>query len=161
MAKKPHSSVSNKQKANLQSNILSPSLHEVVDTTDPGDDVQQRYRYQHAYGVILLVASMRKELPYVAIWCEHHEDLLGELEDGYYDAYQVKTQLPENGRWDLTKEPLKDSIKRFVTLNQKFPDKIREFHFVSNVDHEKSMLQKKLGVALSNFGISPERRIMD
>jgi hypothetical protein len=87
MARQNHQSASSRNKAKPQSPILSLSPGEVRNTTDPGDDMQRRIRYQHAYGVILLVASIRKELPYVAIWCEHHEDLLGELADGRYDAY--------------------------------------------------------------------------
>lgn len=118
---------------------------DILDATDPGDDTQERFRYQHAYGVILLAGAAREDLPYTAIWCEHHEDLLGERTDGLWDGYQVKTQRPENGAWDLQKEALKHSIKRFVTLDQRFPGRIHELTFVSNCEFQNSDAKDKIG----------------
>lgn len=46
------------------------------DKKDPGDQTGRNFRYQHAYGVILLAASASGLRPYAAIWCEHHEDFL-------------------------------------------------------------------------------------
>ena len=60
------------------------------DKGDPGDETQRNFAYQHAYGVILLAAMSRGDKPYSALWCEHHDDLLGDYGDGYFDAYQVK-----------------------------------------------------------------------
>jgi len=118
---------------------------DIYDTTDPGDDTQERFRYQHAYGVILLAGAAREVLPYTAIWCEHHEDLLGERTDGLWDGYQVKTQRPENGEWDLQKDALKHSIKRFVTLDQRFPGRIHELKFVTNCEFQDSDAKDKIG----------------
>lgn len=118
------------------------SPDEIADTVDSGDDTQRRYSYQHAYGVIILIASLRKAFPYIAIVCEHHEDFLGELPDGSYDAYQIKTAT--NEKWDLTKEPLMHSIRRFVNLNQQCPEKFNKFYFVSNVKYEDSAAIKKI-----------------
>lgn len=124
-------------------NDTSPA--EVLHTADPGDEIQRRFRYQHTYGVILLTAAVRGELPYVALWCEHHEDLLGERTDGLWDGFQIKTQRPENGEWHLQKDALKDSIKRFVVLEERFPGKIHELAFVTNCDFLKSNARETIG----------------
>jgi hypothetical protein len=75
---------------------------EVRNTTDPGDATGRNFRYQHAYGVMLLTAARRGLRPYSAIWCEHHEDFLAERHDGTFDGYQIKISRPERGAWRLT-----------------------------------------------------------
>ena len=89
---------------------------------DPGDATTRNFRYQHAYGVILLAAAHTGHKPYVAIWCEHHEDFLAECVDGRYDGYQIKTCRPENGAWRMSSEALVHSIGRFVDLVKQFED---------------------------------------
>jgi hypothetical protein len=83
----------------------------------------------------LLLASARNDKPYHAIWCEHHDDYLGELDGDIFDAYQVKTRRPETGYWALTDEPFKHSIRRFCELQRKFDRRMRDFYIVSNVDY--------------------------
>ena len=109
-------------------------IADTLDTSDPGDETQRNFRYQHAYGVILLVAGARGREPYVALWCEHHEDLLCERSDGRFDGYQIKTRRPEIGDWTTNDEPFRRSIKRFVALLRRFPDDIDKLHFVSNAE---------------------------
>jgi hypothetical protein len=111
---------------------------DVADTVDPGDEMQRNVRYQHAYGVILLVGALRDAFPYVSIWCEQHEDYLAERHDGLYDALQIKTATPENGGWVWSADGLRASIKRFVRLDKKFPGRIKTFIFVSNVTCHES-----------------------
>lgn len=127
---------SNGKKRTSESITFSISPDEVLDTVDTGDETQLRFRYQHAYGVILLLAALSGKKPYTVLWCEHHEDLLGQRSDGFFDAYQIKTR--RDGLWNLSDAPLKDSIKRFVEVDQRFPGKIKEFFFVSNVRYENS-----------------------
>src|SRR5262245_32916064 len=95
---------------------LSPSPVENRDTHDPGDATQRNYRYQHAYGVMLLVAAKLEIRPYVALWCEQHEDYLAERSDKKFDGYQIKTSRPENGAWRLNDRELARSIGRFADL---------------------------------------------
>ncbi len=109
-----------------------------IESNDPGDETQRNFRYQNAYGVILLVAAGRGSKPYAAIWCEHHEDLVAECNDGTLDAYQIKTRRPEEDLWDLRDEPLWKSIKGFVNLYRSFQERIRNYYFVSNVNFPKS-----------------------
>ena len=103
------------------------------DTT--GSDTERNYRYQHAYGVILLIGSAMNQLPYIAIYAEHHEDFICERLDGKVDGYQIKTRDPKDGEWTLSHEPIKKSIKRFVDLNKAFSDGICSLNFVSNSDY--------------------------
>jgi hypothetical protein len=123
--------------------VASPA--EERDHGDPGDETQRNFRYQHAYGVILLVAAARAELPYVSLWCEHHEDFLAERQDGSYDAYQIKTATPEGGSWVWSNEALRHSIERFVRLHCKFPGRISTFCFTSNVDVLDSRAERNIG----------------
>lgn len=105
---------------------------ETLDTGDPGDETQRNFRYQNAIGAIHLIAGASGAKPYVAIWCEHHEDLLCEKLDNKYDAIQVKTSKPENGYWYLNDDEVKKSIKRFVKHEQNFSNKIDSYIFYSN-----------------------------
>jgi hypothetical protein len=113
--------------------MSSPNPATVLDRQDPGDDTQLRFRYQHGYGVILLCGALSGKLPYTAIWCEHHEDLLGEKPNGKFDSFQIKTATPESGPWKMSTEKLQLSIGRFVELDGRFPNKFDTHSFVSNV----------------------------
>lgn len=105
---------------------------DIRDTTDPGDVVLKKFRYQHAYGVILAIGMASKRLPYISIWCEQHEDILAEMSPNKFDAYQIKTKKAESGEWETTDEAFYNSVNRFIELNSKFPDQIKKFVFVSN-----------------------------
>lgn len=115
---------------------------------DPGDETQRNFRYQHAYGVILLSAAFRGEKPYSAVWCEYHEDLLCERYDGLFDGFQIKTRRSEIGDWSMTDEALRKSIKRFVSLIQKFDQYINHLVFVSNTEFQDNDLGIKDQVRL-------------
>ncbi len=141
MAKQGRSSSSKKRTPESISFGISPD--EVLDTVDTGDETQLRFRYQYAYGVILLLAALSGKKPYTVLWCEHHEDLLCQRHDGFFDAYQIKTR--RDGLWNLSDVALKDSIKRFVEVDQRFPGEIKEFFFVSNATYENSNAKNKAG----------------
>lgn len=125
----------------IQSDSLSPI--EALDRSDPGDDTQRAFRYQHAYGVILLLAGFTGEKPYSAVWCEHHEDIFCERSDQRFDGFQIKTRKPENGHWTLSDESLKKSIKRFTKLFNEYENHINDLSFVSNTDFLKVGLDVK------------------
>ena len=111
-----------------------PTPVDVFDDSDPGDATQRNFRYQHAFGVILLVAGKMGSRPYVAIWCEQHEDLLAERSDGTFDGYQIKTSRPENGPWKLNDLEMIKAIGRFAELVQEFGEAINQLFFVSNTE---------------------------
>ncbi len=99
-----------------------------------GQDTERNYRYQHAYGVILLLGAVSNRLPYLSIYAEHHEDFICERSDSLVDGFQIKTRKPEEGSWDLADDALKMSIKHFVELNNTFHEAVGSLNFVSNVD---------------------------
>lgn len=120
------------EQTSASSEIIDPRM--VFDASDPGDETQQNFRYQHLYGVILVVASVGGLRPYVSIWCEHFEDYLCERHDGLFDGYQVKTQKPERGAWRTNDDAFVKSIGRFVDLCGKLAAKAGTFYFVSNTE---------------------------
>jgi Cap4 dsDNA endonuclease len=107
---------------------------DVFDATDPGDTTQRNFRYQHTYCVMLLVSGKLGLRPYVAIWCEQHEDCLAERNDAKFDAYQIKTSRPENGAWRLNDLELIKTIGRFAGLVAEFGEAIANLFFVSNTE---------------------------
>jgi hypothetical protein len=117
----------------------------VLDRDDPGDDTQLRFRYQHGYGVILLCAAATGQLPYIAIWCENHEDLLGEKLGRRFDSFQIKTAKPETGAWRTTDEGFGKSIRRFVELDLEFPGRFDSHNFVSNAECYDTEQAKEVG----------------
>lgn len=116
---------------------------EVPSENTAGEDTERNYRYQHAYGAILLIGAACKKLPYISIYAEHHEDILGERDDSLFDGYQIKTRKPEDGVWDLADTAVKKSIKNFVNLYKKFPSAIGELKFVSNVGYSSPAVDIK------------------
>jgi hypothetical protein len=114
----------------------APTPIDAYDPSDPGDTTQRNFRYQHAFGVILLVSGKLRLSTYVAIWCEQHEDYLAERADRTFDGYQIKTSRPENGAWKLNNLGLIKTIGRFVDLVEEFGDAINKLFFVSNTECE-------------------------
>lgn len=109
----------------------SSPLFDQIHVADPGDSTLNKFRYQHAYGVILALGSIRgKSVNFGSIYCEHHEDLLAVDPDNKLHAYQVKTL--ESGEWHNNDEAFYKSIRRFVELHRRFGDQVVRFHFVSN-----------------------------
>ena len=120
------------------------SLTDSRDRSDPGDETIRKFRYQHAYGVILAILMMNKARQYRAIWCEHHEDFLVERDDDLFEAFQVKTRKPETGAWKISDEAFVKSMRRFLTIDSENPDNIRHFYFVSNAEHSNSAETKSV-----------------
>jgi hypothetical protein len=129
------------RKRSRESTANSPAITPAID--DPGDATERNYRYQHTYGVILLIAARRDLKPYVAVFCEHHEDLLGERSDGRFDGYQLKTSRPELGAWTMSDPELVKSIGRFVDLVVTFGDQIADLFFVSNTAFDEVTSESK------------------
>jgi len=85
---------------------------------------------------MLMAAAACGRRPYIAIWCEHHEDFLAERNDQRFDGYQIKTSRPESGVWTLKDGEFTKSIGRFVELVTTFGDRIENLYFVSNKDFD-------------------------
>lgn len=127
----------------MSEKILSPD--KTIDKSDPGDELQRNIRYQNACAVIILIETYVGKHSYVAIWCEQHDDVLGERLDGLFDFYQIKTRKPENGYWQNNHDEVKNSLKKFVSHNKKFPEKVGKFYFVSNAEFLDSTAKDKIG----------------
>ncbi len=112
---------------------LPPTLR-TRNVADAGDTTARNYRYQYAYGVVILVAGRTGTRPYVALWCEHYEDFLAERTDGRFDGYQIKTSRPELGAWTLKDPELIKSIGRFVDLSKDLGPQLGDLFFVTNTE---------------------------
>ena len=73
----------------------------------------------------------------MAVWCEHHEDILAERSDGTFDAYQVKTSRPERGAWTMLDPAMTKSVGRFVDLVSTYGSEINAVIFVSNTEWDR------------------------
>jgi hypothetical protein len=105
---------------------------ETLDLIDPGDDVQLRFRYQHAYAAIQCLRLLDSDSEFVAVYCENHEDVLIRRKDGRYVGVQVKTRRFDKEPFKATDPAIVKSISRFASLEQKFPDQFETYHFVTN-----------------------------
>lgn len=63
---------------------------EVIDRTDPGDDMQRRLRYQATRAVMLSLSLLDDDAETEEIFCEHHEDLLIKKKGNRFIGEQVK-----------------------------------------------------------------------
>ncbi|WP_371068842.1 dsDNA nuclease domain-containing protein [Sediminibacillus sp. JSM 1682029] len=105
---------------------------EVLSSTDPGDEVQRRFRYQHTYTALIAIQMTSGKIAYKELLCEHHEDILGVRNDGKFEGIQIKTKQISDGPIELDEESVKKSLLRFINLNNDFPGSFKKFIFVSN-----------------------------
>ena len=101
--------------------------------SDRGDETQALFQYQWCAGVVLLAGAIAGENEYVAMWCEHHDDLLGELPDGRFHAVQVKTNAGSNMRWRCSDGGFADAIKKFAEHEAAYSDKFERYTLFSNI----------------------------
>lgn len=106
------------------------ALQDTEPTSDRGDETQRAFRYQNAYGVILLAAGLRGTTKMTALWCEHHEDILVERPDSMYEAYQVKTK--SSGDLRIADDDFRKTVRRFAELEAKHGPYIYRYVLVSN-----------------------------
>lgn len=114
----------------LKNRSISPNL--ILSKTDPGDEVQKRFRYQHTYTALVAIQMFAGKIPYKEILCEQHEDILGVCLDGKFEGIQIKTKQLSGGELELGNEAITKSLIRFINLFNEFPGQFRKFVFVSN-----------------------------
>lgn len=98
---------------------------------DTGAETLQRYRYQASYAAWLAVGSLEEMPDVVAIYCEHHDDVLLELVGGVCDAIQIKTQASGVGPLKGNTKPILTALRRFVEFEHAFGDRFRHYRLAS------------------------------
>ncbi|WP_313573766.1 dsDNA nuclease domain-containing protein [Brevundimonas sp.] len=111
---------------------MSADPGETLDKKDPGDDVQRRFRYQHAYAAIQCAKLLDPDCTHDAVYCENFEDILLRKKTGTFEGVQVKTRQFKGEPFKSNDAALKKSIARFAELEKKFPGKFEAYHFVTN-----------------------------
>lgn len=111
---------------------MTGSPGESLDTKDPGDDVQRRFRYQHAYAAIQCAKLLDLDCKHDTVYCENFEDILLRKKTGTFEGVQVKTREFKGDPFKSTDAAVKKSIARFAELENKFPGKFDAYHFVTN-----------------------------
>jgi len=66
------------------------------------------------------------------IFCEQHEDVLLKHRDGKFTGHQVKTRESDQPVWKASDAQIIDSCKRFIQLENEYPDRFRAFRFLTN-----------------------------
>lgn len=100
--------------------------------SDRGDETQALFMYQWAAGVITLAGALASLNEYVAIWCEHHDDLLAELSTGGFHAIQVKTTSAQGAVWTCSDSGFVDAVRKFAEHESKYSSQIQQYIFFSN-----------------------------
>lgn len=98
---------------------------------DTGAETLRRYRYQAAYAAWLAVSALNGVPEAVAVYCEHHDDVLLELNDGRCDAIQVKSQSDGAGPLKGTAEQVLTSLRRFTVLEHEFGSRFRRYRLAT------------------------------
>ena len=97
----------------------TPSPDEELSRDDPGDDTARRYRFQWTWAAITCCAMLDDTDDIVEIFCEHHEDVLLKHRDGKFSGHQVKTRESDQPVWKASDVQVKQSLVRFVELDEK------------------------------------------
>lgn len=104
----------------------------ILNTSDPGDDVQLRFRYQHSFAAIQCLRLLGANPPISALYCENHEDILLRKATGNYEGVQVKTRKFKLELFRATNSQIVKSIGRFAQLESCFPSRFDGYHIVTN-----------------------------
>lgn len=99
---------------------------------DRGDETQALFMYQWAAGVVALAGALASLNEYVAIWCEHHDDLLGELPSGSFHAIQVKTDSSQGATWKFSDSGFVDAVRKFAEHESQYSSQVEQYIFFSN-----------------------------
>lgn len=100
--------------------------------SDRGDETQSLFKYQWTAAVMLLAAAMDGKTSYLAVWCEHHDDLLAEVPGGLYHAIQVKSLSGAGAHWVCSGDGFRQAIGKFCEHEANYSDKLEKYIFYSN-----------------------------
>ena len=109
-----------------------PSPESAISCNDPGDETANRYRFQWTWAAIMCCSLLEADRDIEEVFCEHHEDVLLKHRDGSFTGHQVKTRGIDQPVWKSSDEPVRNSCVRFAKLERDFPDRFRNFCFLTN-----------------------------
>lgn len=112
--------------------IEDGSPEQVLNKTDPGDDMQRRVRYQDTYAAIISISLLDEESDVQEVYCEHHEDIFVKRKDGSYSGIQVKTRQPGQSPFKAVDEEIVSSLCRFIKLEKDYSKHFSNYIIVSN-----------------------------
>lgn len=138
----------------------SPNPTNILSSTDHGDDMQLRVRYQSTYAAWVSLSMLIAETEVQEVYCEQHEDVLLRKANGKYHGCQVKTRLPRLGPFKSDDAQIKDSISRFIELEKDFSGYFERFIIATNVafwqsDTNSKNLPHLIGLAHSMNSSTP------
>ncbi len=122
--------------------------------SDRGDETQALFMYQWAAGVVELAASLASQNSYVAVWCEHHDDLLAELPSGVFHAIQVKTNSAQGATWKCNDSGFIDAVRKFSEHESQYSSQVEQYVFFSNA---KPYIPAKTAMTPRTLASSPVR----
>lgn len=122
--------------------------------SDRGDETQALFMYQWAAGVVALAGSLASQNSYVAVWCEHHDDLLAELSSGVFHAIQVKSNSAQGATWKCSDSGFIDAVRKFAEHESQYSSQIEKYIFFSNA---KPYIPSKIAEKPSTLASSPFR----
>lgn len=122
--------------------------------SDRGDETQALFMYQWAAGVVELAASLASRNSYVAVWCEHHDDLLAELPSGVFHAIQVKTNSAQGATWKCNDSGFIDAVRKFSEHESQYSSQVEQYVFFSNA---RPYIPARTATTPSTLASSPVR----
>jgi Cap4 dsDNA endonuclease len=111
---------------------MTPSPHTALSEADHGDDMQRRLRFQATAAAIWSLALYDDVAGLIAIYCEHHEDVLFHKTGDRFVGTQVKSKLDHLGPYRATDEEITHSIRRFVHLEETYPTRFDGYQISTN-----------------------------
>lgn len=103
----------------------------VLDENDLGDDVAERFHYQHCYAAINAIKLIFDQ-SMIEIICENHEDFLVKSADGKFVGTQIKTRSLNRPPFRANDTQVKSAFNKFCLLDKQFPGCFDKFDFTTN-----------------------------
>ena len=123
-----------------------------ISDNDGGDETASRYRYQYTLAAITCCAMFDKTQEVEEVYCERHEDILIKHTDGKFSGLQVKTRDVNQPVWKASDPQIKAAFRRFVHLDQNYPQTFRSFRFLTNHPLYVAERTTSLGYILKQVG---------
>ena len=110
----------------------TPLPDKILNTSDMGNDVQRRYRYQAAYAALLSISLLDEESEFKEVFCEQYEDILVKRKDAKFIGVQVKTRNLGLGPFKFNDSTIMEALERFIKIEKQFPGKFVRYIICSN-----------------------------